>query len=134
MGIDGADDVPGLVSAIELLGEDEVGAALGMSVTAEPLPEITFLPATTTIFRPVGSRAIALLVQTSRGWAGSFVLRVYGRGEPLWGIGERAWLHRRRAVAHQTGTTVILRLKRAGDGRELHLPRLLATAVGRLPR
>jgi hypothetical protein len=117
-----------------LLGEDEVGAALGMSVTAEPVPEIAFIPSTMTIFRPVGSRSIALLVQTSHGWAGSFVLRMYGRGEPLWGIGECAWLNGRRAVAHRAGTTVILRLKRAGDGRELHLPRLLAAAVGRLPR
>jgi hypothetical protein len=122
------------VSAIELLDEDEVGAALGMPVTAEPVPEITFIPSTTIIFRPVGSRAIALLVQTSRGWVSGFVVRVYGRGEPLLGIGERAWLNRRRAVAHQAGTTVVLRLKRAGAGREQHLPRLLATAVGRLLR
>ena len=122
------------MSAVELLDEDEVGAALGMPVTAESIPEIAFIPSTIAIFRPVGSRAVALLVQTSHGWAGSFVLHAYGRGEPLWGIGERAWINGRRAVAHQAGTTVILRLKRAGDGRELHLPRLLAAAVGRLPR
>ena len=134
MDIDDADDVPELVSAIELLDEDEVGAALGMPVTLEPVPELTFLPSTTMIFRPVGSRTMAMLVQTSRGWVSRVVLRLHGRGEPLVGIGERAWLNRRRAVAHQAGITVVLTLKRAGAGRRQHLPGLLATAVSRLPR
>jgi hypothetical protein len=132
MGIDDAGDAPDLISAAELLDEIQVGAALGMPVIAEPVPELTFIPATTTIFRPVGNRAIALLVQTSTGWVSRFVLRMYGRGAPLPGIGERAWHHGRRAVAHRSGTTVVLRLKRAGAGGKQHLPHLLATAVGRL--
>jgi hypothetical protein len=134
MGVDDGGEVPDLVSAFDLLDEVEVGAALGMPVTAQSVPEISFMPSTTTIFRPVGNKAIALLVQTSRGWVSGFVLRVYGRGQALPGIGERAWLGRRRAVAHQAGITVILRLKRAGAGREQQLPRLLAAAVSRLPR
>jgi hypothetical protein len=109
MGFD--DDWPGLVDADDLLDDDEVGAALGMPVTAESVPRLSFLPSTTTIFRPVGSRND----------------RVARPDLPRLG-------RQRRTIAYQAGTTVALGLRRAGRGKEQHLPRLLAAAVHRLPR
>ncbi len=123
---------PPAVAAAALLSADEVARATGQPVTATAPTGAG--PMSVAWFRNAQSGAPTVSLVVTRGIPGQLIIRALRGNTALPGIGDEAYGRGNAAAARRGDVVVTVNLHEAAAGTDPgQLPRLLATAVSRLP-